>query len=316
MTSMSQPYLSAVITCLNEENSIEAFIESLVVALDRTQLDYEIILVNDGSTDNTFAAITRLLRLHSCIPVALDLMKNTGQAAAITAGLAEARGSYVLMMDSDLQLMPDDVELFVAAAKAGADLINGYRVRRQDSLSRKLPSIVANLVMRRVTGTKLKDFGCTYRLVNRRLIQAFRLGPERILSIPLLISCVGRIADVPVRHRARLKGKSGWTFQKLWRYHTDNMIVLAQPIFQWTGFASIGVATLLIVRVMLDPLLHWSLLGSVTEGLILNAVVASVLVLIGLLCMVGEFVVRCHRSVLACPAYVIRARLAREESHT
>jgi glycosyltransferase involved in cell wall biosynthesis len=311
---MSQPYLSAVITCFNEENTISLFIESLIVALDRTQLDYEIILVNDGSADQTFAAISRLFQCHASIVVALDLMKNAGQAAAITAGLAEAKGSYILTMDSDLQLIPDEIELFIAAAKAGADMVNGYRVHRQDALNRKLPSAVANWVMRRVAGTELRDFGCSFRLINHRLIQAFELGPGKILSIPLLVSRVGRIVEVPVSHRARARGKSGWKFQKLWRYHTDNMMVFAEPVFQWTGLALLGVAALIILRILLDPLLHWIFLGSVTNGLILNAIVAAALVVTGLLCIVGEFVVRCHRSVLARPAYIVRERLDRQVS--
>jgi glycosyltransferase involved in cell wall biosynthesis len=136
---MSQPYISAVITCLNEEDTIGRFIESLVRSLDKTGLEYEIILVNDGSVDQTFAVFRRLLQLQPRVRVGLDLMKNAGQAAAITAGLGEVNGLFVLMMDSDFQLAPDDVGRLIAAAQAGADMVNGYRVHRQDPLGRRLP---------------------------------------------------------------------------------------------------------------------------------------------------------------------------------
>lgn len=308
---MSQPYLSAVITCFNEEATIETFINLLIEALNGTRVDYEIILVNDGSADATFAVLERLVQRHARIKVAIDLMANAGQAAAITAGLVETCGDYVLMMDSDLQLVPGDVGRLIEACRGGADIATGYRRDRQDALRRTLPSLLANWVMRRVSKKPLRDFGCTFRLVSRPLIDAFKFGPERVLSTPLLISCAGRVVEVPVEHRARPHGKSGWTFRKLWRYQADNMVVLAEPVFQAVGLSSLGVAILLVARVMLDPLLHWSLLGTVSNGLVLNIVLAGTLMLTGLVCVVGEFVVRCHRSVLARPAYVVRRRIIR-----
>ncbi len=310
---MPQPYISAVITCLNEENTIEDFIGSLVQALEQTGVDFEIILVNDGSTDRTFGVIEGLVSRQPRVRVGLDLMRNAGQAAAITSGLDEVKGAYVLMMDSDFQLIPDDIGGLVTAAKAGADVVNGYRLHRRDPLARRLPSWLANWVMRRLSGIHLRDFGCTFRLVNYRLIAAFRLGPEKVLSIPLLVSRAGRVAEVPVRHSTRRQGKSGWTFGKLWRYNADNVVILSEPVFQFTCLGSLVVAFLLVMRVALDPLLHWSLLGPVSNGLILNAVVAAALVVVGLLCVVGEFVVRCHRSVLARPAYVVRHRVSRDD---
>jgi len=311
MEVMTKPFISAVITCLNEERTIELFVDSLIRALDRTQDRYEIVLVNDGSTDRTFDAITRLFERHSCIQAGLDLMRNSGQAAALTAGIGEASGEYVLMIDSDLQLSPEDVGLLIAAAKEGADMVNGYRYSRQDPRFRKACSIIANWVMRRVGRTRLRDLGCTFRLINRALIQAFELGPDRTLSIPLLLSRAGRVVEVPVRHKMRPEGQSGWTLRKLWSYQADNMVVLAEPLFQWVALASIVAVFLLLVRVALDPFLHWRLFGNVTSGLLLNSVAASTLLVVSLMCIVGEFVVRCHHSVLGRPAYVVRRRLSR-----
>jgi len=117
--TMSQPYLSAVITCLNEEKTIESFMDGLVRALDSLGVNYEVILVDDGSVDRTFPVISGLLQRHPRIQAGLELMKNSGQVAAITAGVCEARGEYVLMMDSDLQLDPADIGLLMAAARSG-----------------------------------------------------------------------------------------------------------------------------------------------------------------------------------------------------
>jgi len=308
---MSPPFLSAVITCLNEQATLVHFVDQLVRALDRQGFAYEIVLVDDGSKDQTFGVIRELVGTRPGVVVGVDLMKNAGQAAAITAGLAEARGDFVLMMDSDLQLVPDDLDLLVAAVRRGADFVNGYRADRRDPWRRKLPSLLANWVMRRASGVPLRDFGCTFRLVNRRLISAFRLGPDRVLSIPMLISGAGRIEEVPVRHQPRAHGKSGWTFRKLWRYNGDNVVILAEPVFQGVGLGSLLLSALLVLRVVLDPWLHWSVLGPVSNGLVLNAVAASALFLTGLVCVVGEFVVRCHRGVVARPAYVVRQRVVK-----
>lgn len=308
---MPRPYISAVITCLNEEKTIGTFVEQLVEALDGTGVSYEVVLVDDGSKDQTFATISKLMIRYRNLAIGLELMKNAGQVAAITAGMAETTGEYVLMMDSDLQLDPHDIGLLIAEAKRGADIVNAYRQHRKDPWSRKVPSLLANWVMRKISETNVRDFGCTFRLVDAKLVSAFKLGPERLLSIPLLISRAGRIREVAVSHRPRPHGKSGWTFRKLWRYNADNVVILCEPLFQGVGFTSLAVAFLLVLRVVLDPVLHWAILPAVSPGLILNAVAATGLVLAGLLCVVGEFVVRCHRSVLARPGYVVRQRVTR-----
>ena len=176
------PDFSIVISCHFEENSIEEFHGRLSATLEAMGRPYEIIMVNDGSTDSTWQKLNLLFDNDPHITVILDLFKNAGQQAAVTAAMTEARGRAWVLMDSDLQLDPGELPLLAAAYDKGADLVSGYRKNRRDSLWRILPSKLANMIMRRASDSTLRDFGCTFKIYNADLLRAFEFGPYHVFN--------------------------------------------------------------------------------------------------------------------------------------
>jgi len=308
----STPELSAVITCYFEENSIDEFHARLSSALDKTARSYEIIFVNDGSTDRTFEKLKAIFEADDHVSAVLDLFKNAGQTAAATAALCEARGRIILSMDSDLQLAPEDLPRLLQEYDKGYDIVSGYREHRKDSLFRILPSLVANVIMRKASSTRFRDFGCTFKLYNAKLIHAFNFGPQTIFNPVSVIAKAQRCKEVPVSHVPRKHGKSGWTFKKLWNYQMEQIVILTDKPFQYLALLAIIFAMLFVGRVLLDYFVtSFSILEDVTNGLLLNAIVIAFLVLLGGISLVGEFSIRSFILTRQDPKYIVREMLKR-----
>ncbi len=300
------PEFSALITCYFEERSIEEFHAKLSAALESLHRPYEIIMVNDGSTDRTFDKLRALFERDPQIAVVMDLFKNSGQQEAITAAITKARGKAILLMDSDLQLEPSELPLLVEQYDAGYDVVSGFRKHRQDSLFRILPSKIANIIMRKASDSNFTDFGCTFKIYNADLIRGFQYGPTHIFSNVDLISRANRCKEVPITHYPRKYGKSGWTFGKLWRYNADNIMKLSERPFQWLAVGCVAAAFLLIVRIGMGFLVEWRVFSEVTNGLLLNALVIVLLILLAVLAYIGELTIRNFVAGQHKPRYVIR----------
>ena len=306
------PEFSVLISCHFEENSIEEFHGRLSEALEALGRPYEIILVNDGSTDGTWRKLNALFDKDTHIRVILDLFKNAGQQAAVTAGMTEARGRAWVLMDSDLQLDPGELPLLVAEYDKGTDLVSGYRKNRKDSLWRILPSRLANVIMRRASGSTLRDFGCTFKIYNGDLLRAFRFGPYHVFNNVDAISRLSRCAEVPITHYPRKYGRSGWTFRKLWQYNMDNLVKLSQRPFQvLAGFCFLG-GILFAMRILLAFFSAGGIMTEVTPGLILNTVFFFALITLSAIALVGELVIRSFLTLQHLPAYVVRERRCRD----
>lgn len=305
-TSESDPEISAIITCYYEEKSIEEFHSRLSKALQTLGRTYEIIFVNDGSTDKTFEKLKAILENHSHVTAVIDLFKNAGQAAAITAGICHAGGRILLFMDSDLQLAPEELPLLVNEYNKGYDVVSGYRKHRRDSLFRILPSKTANVIMRKASNSKLSDFGCTFKLFNAELVRAFEFGSVRVFNPVSVIAKAGRCCEVPVTHFPRKYGKSGWTFRKLWQYNMEHLVNLSARPFQLLAVVSLVFALLFLVRVVLGPLMDFEFLKEVSNGLLLNAIVISALIVVGILCIIGEFAIRSFIASQKPPQYIVK----------
>ena len=199
----SSPELSVVIPLFKEEENVGPLQTEVEAALQG--LDYELILVDDGSSDATVSKIVR----HSRVRL-LELAKNTGQSAAMFAGIMAARGRVIALLDGDLQNDPADVPRLMEAIRNGdADLVCGYRANRRDSVFKKIQSRIANGVRSRFTGDGVRDTGCTLKAMRRECREA--LVPFRGMHrfIPALIKAAGfRVIEVPVHHRARQHGES------------------------------------------------------------------------------------------------------------
>lgn len=307
-----EPELSVVVTCFVEEPTIDEFHARLSRTLDALGRSCEIVFVNDGSTDDTLARLEAIFERDPRVSVLIDLMRNAGQGAAITAGCAHARGRRIVLLDSDLQLDPEDLPRLVAEADRGADVVSGVRVDRQDPLGRRMASWLANIILRRVSRSELRDFGCTFKVLDARLVRAFEPGPFRPLRPPYLVAQARTCADVPVAHHPRRHGRSGWTFARLFEYAMDAVVGLSQRPFQILAGICFATALLFVLRILVSPFLPRGILPEVTNGLILNAMVFSLLIVVGVVCAVGEYVIRNYRALYAEPAYVVRSVRRRE----
>jgi undecaprenyl-phosphate 4-deoxy-4-formamido-L-arabinose transferase len=298
---------SVIITCYFEEQSIDIFYERLSNTLKTLGRSYEIIFINDGSTDRTFEKLRRIFESDNLVTAVIDLFKNTGQGNAKTPGVMIAKGKAMVVIDSDLQLDPEELPRLVSVYDKGYDIVSGYREKRKDTLFRKLPSKIANAIMRKASGTKLRDFGCTFKIYDMRLIHAFEFGPFKPWRSVPVIAQAARTADVPISHHSRPFRKSGWTFRKLFAYNMENLVNLSERPFQFIGVLCLGIALLGFLRLITEMIFPVSILPRVTSGLILNVVVIGFLSTFAILAAIGEFAIRNFIKLQSAPAFVIRA---------
>jgi dolichol-phosphate mannosyltransferase len=216
MQTTKSPEISVVVPLFNEEESIAILQSELTVALKG--LDYEIIFVDDGSVDRTAKRIEpagniRLIRFE----------KNSGQSAAIHAGLTAARGATVVIIDGDLQNDPADIPKLLAEITRGADLVCGYRVKRQDTLVKRATSRIANAVRSRYTRDGVRDTGCTLKAMRRQCVSALIPFKGMHRFIPALVKAAGyQLVEVPVNHRPRRFGESKYGLgNRAWRATID-----------------------------------------------------------------------------------------------
>ena len=312
---MARIDFSVVVACYFEEKSIDEFHERVSKTLEATGRSYELIFTNDGSTDDTWSKLKAIYESDPAVFLVQSLYRNYGQLAAMLAGYREARGKHVVFLDSDLQLDPEDFPKLLEEFDKDMDLVTGYREHRKDSVFRTVPSLLANRLMRKVSGKKLRDFGCTFKIIRGDLLRAFEAGPFRPWSMVRVISHATRIAEVPIKHHARKYGSSGWTFSKLFKMFMDNLVQLTQRPFQFLGLVCLLIASIFTVRV----LLAWTfpgakVLSEVTPGLILNAIVIGGLIIVGILSLIGEFVIRSFGVLAQDPIYIVREKLIRSEA--
>ena len=302
------PQFSVIVTCYFEERSIEEFYSRLSAAMKIIGRTYEIIMVNDGSTDQTFNKLKTLLSTNADIGCVIELYRNFGQAAAISAGLAQARGRAIIMIDSDLQLFPEDLSLLVAKFDDGYDVVTGYQ-RRKDSLFRKLVSYCGNIIMRLASGKNLRDFGCTIKIYPAALIKAFGFGKYCVFDQMRLLRAAGSVAEVEVRHLQRKYGRSGWTLRKLLTCNLDNMLSVVAEYFPFIIYFNLAAFLLVILRVGLDFAIPFKVLPNVSNGLLLNTLLASTSVIIILLSYCAELGRRIFKHIRREPVYIIKHKL-------
>lgn len=301
-----EPDFSFVVTCYYEEQSIDEFYTRLRAAAEGLGRPYEIVMVNDGSTDGTFEKLKSYFDRDPRVSAVIDLYRNSGQVNAMTAGLNETRGKAIVFMDSDLQLDPEELPLLVSAFDEGNDIVSGARKNRKDSLIRRLPSKLANIVMRRVARHELTDFGCTYKIYDAKLVHAFEFGPFKPWRTAYVFARARRCVEVPVSHRERKYGESGWTFRSLFGFYMDHLVGVSERPFQLMSLVCFALAGLFAVRIASAWLVPISILPEVTPGMILNAVAVGFLLVLSVLAAIGEYVMRNFLMTQRYPGYVVR----------
>jgi glycosyltransferase involved in cell wall biosynthesis len=218
--------LSIIIPVYNEEENLEPVIAETADVVSRLGKSYELIVVDDGSNDRTFAVLSRLHRCTDALKV-VRLKRNFGQTAAMAAGLFHARGEVVVMMDGDAQNDPADIPGLLRKLEEGYDLVAGWRYDRHDPFfSRRVPSVIANRLISSTTRVKLHDYGCTLKVMRKEIAKNLKLYGEMHRFIPAIAYERGaRIAEMKVSHRPRLRGKSKYNMNRTLRVVLDLLTV-------------------------------------------------------------------------------------------
>jgi len=223
---LTEPEISVVVPFYNEEENIEELYHRLKEVLDSLGRSYELIFVDDGSRDRTPEILERLFEKDKKVKV-IRLRRNFGQTAALQAGFDYSRGKIIISMDGDLQHDPADIPAFLAKLEEGYDIVSGWRKRRVDNLIfRRVPSWVANRIMRWLSGVPIHDFGTTFKAYRREVIRGIQLYGELHRFIPALISRSGfRITEITIRNIVRQKGKSKYGLGRVRRVFFDLITV-------------------------------------------------------------------------------------------
>lgn len=253
--------LSVIITVMNEEDNIKPLLAAVRSAL--AGIDYEVILVDDGSTDKTIPEI--LANADDRIKL-VELRKNYGQSTAMTAGIDFSTGRYVALLDGDLQNDPTDIpSMLELLKKEDWDVVAGNRKNRKDGfILRKIPSRIANALIRRMTGVYIKDYGCTLKVFKREIAEELGLYGELHRFIPVLAKLQGaRITQVDVKHHARQFGKSKYGINRTFKVMADLILMvffrkyLQKPmhLFGTIGFVSFGLGLLINLYLLVIKLM-------------------------------------------------------------
>ena len=214
-------YLSIIVPLYNEEECVEKLVGRILEAASRFDFPYEIILVDDGSTDGTWQWIERL---RQAVPQlrGIKFRRNYGQTAAMVAGFDYSRGEIIVTMDGDLQNDPADIGMLLDKMKEGNDIVSGWRKDRKDHWSRVLPSRVANWMISATTGVRLHDYGCSLKVYRADCIKPIKAYSEMHRFFPAVASLTGaRVAEIPVNHHARKYGTSKYGFNRIFKVFSD-----------------------------------------------------------------------------------------------
>lgn len=256
--------LSAVIPIYNEEASIRTTIEELIEVFELQEIDWEIIAVDDGSTDHSVEVIRSLSAQNSRVKI-VSLRTNYGQTAAMAAGIEIASGTVIITLDADGQNDPSQIPRMLQMIKDGSDFVAGWRKSRQDSFSRRIPSRVANWLIARATGIRLHDYGCSLKAFRSEIIKDVMLIGEMHRMIPIYVKRNGgSIHELEVNHRPRTAGVSKYGLSRTPRVVADLLVArfllasTSKPMYLFGKFSLVG---LLVAVISGGAALYFKLAG-------------------------------------------------------
>ncbi len=302
--------ISVLVPVLNEEESLPELNERIQRALESMGRSYEIIYINDGSTDNTQNLLEGFRALNPRIKV-VEFNRNYGQHMALFAGFERAVGKTMVTIDADLQNPPEEIPRLVQKADEGYDVVATYRRGRRDSFFRRMPSWVVNKITAFLVGAKLRDYGCMLRAYSRNVIDSINRCQESSSFIPALANTYAkRFIEIEVGHEERKKGVSKYSLFRLWRLNFDLMtgfsLLPIQAISMFgvvTAVVGLGFAIYLLVRRLI--------VGPESEGLF--TLFAILFFFIGILFfaigVIGEYIGRIFQEVRRRPRFMVKKEL-------
>ena len=254
--------ISVIIPVYNEQDNVGELHERLARVLDSAVAEF--IFVDDGSTDATFERLREIARRDARVRV-IRFRRNFGQTAALSAGIDHARGHIIVPMDGDLQNDPNDIPRLLAKIHEGYDVVSGWRKDRQDSLRRRLPSVIANRLISWISGVRLHDYGCSLKAYRKDVLENVRLYGEMHRFVPIYASWQGaRVTELPVTHHARTRGKSKYGLERTIKVVLDMIVVkflanyATKPIYVFGGF---GMFALFMSAVSFASMLYLKFIG-------------------------------------------------------
>ncbi len=313
--------VSIIVPVYNEQESISLLINEIVEVMNLNQISFELIVINDGSKDDT-KKILKTLSQSTCQLVVINLRKNYGQTAAMAAGFDNASNDIIITLDGDLQNDPNDIPHLIAIINEGYDLVCGWRFNRKDKLlSRKIPSKIANKLIGLVTGINIHDYGCSLKAFKKEIIKDIKLYGELHRFLPVLANIEGaKIIEMKVNHRSRKYGSSKYGIDRTFRVLMDLLTVwfmnkfLTRPMYV---FGFIGIVSILSSLFITSYLLIIKILGEDigSRPLLMFALILGVagvqLFSFGLL---GELLIRTYHESQNRPIYRVRNIIGKKKS--
>ncbi len=311
--------LSLVVPVYNEYENLPLLYPAIVAAIEPLKLEWEVVLVDDGSRDRSLEVLEKLAADAPDHVRVVALRRNFGQTAAIAAGIDHSQGDVIVLLDADLQNDPADIPMMLEKIEQGYDVVSGWRINRQDTyVTRTLPSHMANWLISRVTGVDLHDYGCTLKAYRREVITGFRLYGEMHRFIPAYANSIGaKITEVPVHHHPRRFGTTKYGLERTLKVVLDLFTVkflssyAKKPIYLFggAGFTMIALSFLDLLYIVARKLAFNESL--VRSPLLLMSAMFFILgfqsILMGL---IAELLVRTYHESQDKPTYTVRRVIA------
>jgi len=307
--------LSVVVPVYDEEDNVGPLYDALCQCLDSLGRSYEIVVVDDGSRDETYPRLTQLAANDPRLKL-VKLRRNYGQTAAMAAGFDHAHGEVIVPMDGDMQNDPADIGPLLEKIDEGYDVVSGWRRDRKDGFSRRLPSRIANWLIGRVTGVRLHDYGCTLKAYRAEVVRETRLYGEMHRFLPALAYQAGAsITEIPVNHRPRASGRSSYGLSRTFKVLLDLLTVKflsvwsTKPSYVFGGCGA-------ILCLLGTAFVTWTAYEKIVNGIYVyrqpSLIVGVFLFTVGfnliLLGLLAELIVRTHHESEAKPVYLVRER--------
>ncbi len=315
-TPLAPVDFSVVVPCYNEEESIGEFHQRLSTALAKLDYVFDIIYVNDGSTDNTLSHLLEIFEKDCGSVTVVDLVQNVGQTNALTAGIRYAGGKHIVFLDCDLQVAPEDLGALIAVFDDSYDMVGGARRQRKDNYFRVHFSRMGNAVIRRVLGLPLHDFGSGMKVLNGAFVRAFEPGPFRPINPGAMMLSLRRVAEVPIQHHKRTTGRSRWTMRRFFALYHNIFKHLIPFVYPFTIAPLFLVSLLVLAYFVLASAYPNVFSGGNYEFILPILLMLNISLNFFLFILLGEFVLRGNSQVQE-PAYIVRrVYSAKEEGNT